>query len=376
MLIGLNLLPFLPGIGGSWQYVANLLCALAEHDASNEYIAYVTRSSDALVPRSDRFRRVAVPLHAASRPMRVAFESTCLPLVVATRRVDCLHHFFGVLPALSMAPNVVTIHDLMVFERPRDFPFVKRNYLRVMVRRAARRATMLAPVSVSTAGHIRREFGVAEDRMQVVPAAIAEGFSQLTGAPVATFRDRFGLPGAFWLFVSGPYPHKNHQLLFSAFATLRRRAPSGWPLVIRGDLPADVQRSIAGLASQRAVIQLPRLDDDDMPALYSAASALVFPSLFEGGGQPVMEAMACGCPVVASSIPTTGEFASGAALTFDPTSVDALVDAMARCEASSALRSDLAAAGLRASKALRPAAASAACTEAYRRAVAVGRSLR
>ena len=369
MLIGLNLLPFQPGIGGTWQYVANLLAALAEHDSDNEFIAYVTRASEYLVPEDKRFLRVRVSLDPASRPLRIAFENSLLPRIVARRPVDCLHHFFGVLPFRSTTPNVVTIYDLMAFERPGDFTALKRNYLRVMIRRAARRATMLAPVSNATAEHIQREFGVPLERIQVVPAAIADSFAPAQATEVATFRERYGLPEMFWLFVSGPYPHKNHQLLLSAFAMLQRRPHAGWPLVVRGDLPADVRAMLAGL-TPGSVLQLPELDDAEMPLLYSAASALVFPSLFEGGGQPVMEAMACGCPVVASSIPTTHEFARGAAITFDPSSADALVQAMTRCEESAALRSDLSAEGLKAVRFLRPTAAAAACMQAYRRATA------
>jgi glycosyltransferase involved in cell wall biosynthesis len=372
MRIGLNLLPFLPDVGGTWQYVGSLLASLAEHDSINEYVAFVTRSSESLVPDSTRFARVRVPLHVASRPLRVAFESTVFPSVVARKSLGCLHHFFGGLPLRCMTPNVVTVHDLMVFERPNDFSVVKRNYLRFMVRRAAKHATILAPVSNATANHLQRVLGVTHDRMQIIPATIADDFVPLTGPRVEEFRARYRLPNYFWLLVSGAYPHKNHEMLVRAFAVHRRRRPAGWPLVIRGDLPPNVQATIRETVGSGNVIQLPRLTDDEMPTLYSAASALVFPSLFEGGGQPLMEAMACGCPVVASSIPTTREFAAGAALTFDPTDADALVDAMARCEASDVLRAELSRAGLTAATALRPAVAAAACVEAYRRAVAPG----
>src|SRR5262245_13487221 len=125
MKIGLNLLPLRPGVGGSWNYVASLLAALAEHDRENEYVAFATEASVAMVPK--RFACEVVKLPAQWRPLRVLYENSALRLMAGHARVDCVHHFFGSLPHFTHVPSVVTIHDLMVFERPRDFSWIKRT---------------------------------------------------------------------------------------------------------------------------------------------------------------------------------------------------------------------------------------------------------
>ncbi|HYV98858.1 MAG TPA: glycosyltransferase family 1 protein [Gemmatimonadaceae bacterium] len=363
MRIGLNLLPFHPGTGGTWQYVAGLLAALAEHDRANEYVAYVTSHSDALVPRAPAFRTVPFAFDPRRRPMRVLAENLVLRGRFQRDGLDCMHHLFNTLPRRFAQPSVVTVYDVMAFERPGDFPLIKRRYLHAGIARAARHAAVLAPMSRSTADHLRRMFGVDEARIVLVPASIGDGFRRANDLDIERFRRRYSLPAAFWLFVSGAYMHKNHATLLRAFQALRATRPDAWPLVVRGEVTPEVQRVIDDAPAGISV--LPRLADHEMPLLYSAAAALVFPSLFEGAGLPLLEAMACGCPVVASDLETTAEFAPGAALMFNPGSEAELTAAMRRVEESAGLRETLQAAGLAAVASFRPAAAAAACLRAY-----------
>ncbi|MEP6730188.1 MAG: glycosyltransferase family 1 protein [bacterium] len=369
MRIGLNLLPVVAGIGGARQYIANLVGALATHDGNNDYVVFTTRASASLVPSASNFKIIEVPLHASLRPLRVAYESIILPQLNRGQGLDCVHHFFGTLPFFGREPTVVTVLDMMPFDRPRDFHFVKRAYVRSMRRRAASHATMLTPMSNATADRLHDILGVASERMIVVPPIVPSAYSARTKSDVDSFRTRRDLHGDFWLYVAGPYPHKNISRLIDAFVDLRKRLGAGWPLVIRADSTDALAKQVARTQLSNQIRFIPRLADDEMPLLYSAASALVFPSLYEGGGLPVLEAMACGCPVIASNLPATREFAGGAARTFNPEDVADISRAMEGCERSAELRAVISAHGLARATRFTPSAAASACVAAYRVAV-------
>jgi glycosyltransferase involved in cell wall biosynthesis len=371
MRIGLNLLPVRPGIGGSWNYLHALIAALSEYDHDNEYVVFVTPASAPMVPRQPNFKAVELRVPTASRPLRVLFETTLFRLAVHRARLDCLHHTFGTLPLVGKTASVVTMLDLMEFHRPDDVGVVKRAYLRVMRRRVAAHATLLAPISHATANDLHRRLNVPWSRMQIVPPCIESLFSPQTKAEIDSFRARRGLSPAFWLVVADNQPHKNYARLIAAFAQLRRDHPAGWPLVVRGEPSHDLVALLEKHGVADRVTFVPRMPVGEMPLLYGAASALVFPSLFEGGGLPVLEAMACGCPVVASDIPTTREFGADAVLTFDPMNANAIAAAMQSCEESSALRAQQVERGLVAVSTLRPDVVALACLTAYRRACAM-----
>ncbi len=371
MRIGLNLLPVRQGIGGTWNYIEGLLGALAQHSGDHEYVVFATSSSEALVPKHPRFRTVSVPVPATIRPARILYEHTLLRGNVRGARLDCLHHVFGTLPLAAGLPTVVTIYDLIEFERPSDFGPVKRRYLRVMRRRAAERATILAPMSHSTATDLQNRLGVEPERMQVVLPALAEEFAPQSTARIRQIREQWSLPSEFWLAVGDPLPRKNLPRLLEALAVLRGSRAGAWPLVIRGTADDELRERARELGLDGHVFYLPQLSTSDMAALYGAASALVFPSHFEGGGLPLVEALACGCPVVASDIATTHEFAGEAAITFDPARTDSMAAAMLRCEEDASARRERAALGLGMSGPHRPAAVASSCVLAYERALGI-----
>lgn len=369
MKIGLNLLPLVQGVGGAWHYVENLLRALALHDRDNQFLCFVTSASSPIVPIQENFVQRTVAIRAEVRPIRIAFENSLLPLRGDYRTLDCIHHLFGTLPIFGGVPSVVSVFDVMVFARPADFSPIKRSYLRHMRRRAAQKASVLAPMSNSTATAMHEWLSVPDERMVVIPPVSSPQFTRQTVDAVRTFRRTQELPDEFWLCVADAYPHKNLPGLLQALGRNLRTHGGGWPLIIRGDPRDHLLQQIQSEGLDGRVRFLPWLNELEMALLYSAASSLIFPTLYEGAGMPVLEAMACGCPVVASNIPTTREFAGAAALTFDPSSPEDIARAMRECEASSTLRADLVANGTRQSAQFRSTLSAQACHEAYRRAI-------
>ncbi|MEO5815183.1 MAG: glycosyltransferase family 1 protein [Gemmatimonadaceae bacterium] len=372
MRIGLNLLPVVPGIGGAWHYIANLLAALAAHDRENDYVGLVSAASASLLPGGRNITAVRAPLRASWRPLRIAYENTVFPRVARGLRLDCVHHFFGTQPLVTREPTVVSVFDAMVFARPGDFPPSKRLYLQRMRRKAARHASVIAPMSRSTAAALHEWLDVPDDRMIVIPTALGPQFGPKLSADVDAFRAQHDLPELFWLCVTGSYAHKNVAGLIDAYALLHRRLPDGWRLIIRGRPTDDIAGRIMTHRLEDRVRFLPPLGDAEMPLLYASAGALIFPSLYEGGGIPVMEAMVSGCPVVASDLPTTREFAGDAALRFDASNDADMARAMEECERSPAMRSRLIKSGYERATEFSSERVAAACIDAYRHAVAIG----
>jgi glycosyltransferase involved in cell wall biosynthesis len=353
MKVGLNLLHARSEIGGAWNYIANIIQALKLADAEFEFVAYCTSLSEQLVPDDPRFGKKLVRISGSSQIARILYEQTVLPFRALADGVQCMHWFANVGPLMHLIPSVVTIHDMMFLDNPVDTPTGlsrgKKLYLREMARHTCRNAEALAPVSETTAGVVDRLFGPDHQRVFVIRNPLDQELRRSPTERIERLRERYALPPQFWLYVAHPYPHKNHLRLFEAYKTFRDRSPSNWPLVLRGDREKrdpSLERATISLGIGDSVVWLPRLSQEDMTDLYSAAGALVFPSLYEGGGIPVLEAMACGCPVVASDIPTSKEFAGDAALLFDATNADSMAEAMLRFFREPSLRESCVAKGL------------------------------
>lgn len=330
--IGLNLLHALPEIGGGWTYIRNLVRAATTAMPDADVVAFVTKDSEALLPPGGRAEVVRVGFDARRRATRVAYENSLLYGATRRARVDCLHWFANTVGLLTPAASVVTIYDLLVFHDPEQFPPLKRAYLKRMFRLTARRADVLAPMSPATARDLCAQLAVPEDRLVVVPNPVDAALRPASADAVAALRARYALPGAFWLYVAHSYRHKNHVRLLEAYARVRHAdGADAWPLVLRGErLDADpaLAETVSRLELTPYVRFLPRLGDGEMAALYSAAGAVVFPSLFEGAGLPLVEAIACGCPVLSADIPAARDLLGAAAAYFDPTDVAGMTAAM------------------------------------------------
>lgn len=321
----------MPEIGGSWNYIARLVEALASENDDNNYICFVTSESSVLVPKRKNFETVNVRINPTSRPKRVLYENTILQLLAMKYRLHLMHWFANTTSLIRAIPSVVTVHDLLYFEEPDRFPFIKRLYLQRMTRYAVKHASFLLPVSRYTAESLASNLGANYERMMVIPAIVDDNFRPVDTKKANEFRQKYNLPENFWLYVAHFYPHKNHRRLLEAYHYQISKGFTPWPLVLRGDDHGEMQvinKLIDDLDLRKKILFLPKLKEEDLPVLFSVASALVFPSLYEGGGIPVLEAMACGCPVIASNIPTTREFGGDAVLMFDPLSIDSISAAM------------------------------------------------
>jgi glycosyltransferase involved in cell wall biosynthesis len=246
----------------------------------------------------------------------------------------------------------VTVHDLGFHYYPWTHPPASRIYLELSTRWAARRATRLIAVSHSTAADLQRIYGLPPERVQVVYEGVDSRFRPVRDPDrLADTRRRYALDARPYLLAVGTVqPRKNLLGLLRAQRVLLDSMGSGVQLVLAGR-PAwgkgEAEREVRRLDLTSSVRLLGYVGDDDLPALYSGALAYVQPSFYEGFGLTVLEAMACGTPVVASNTSSLPEVVGGAGLLVDTNNPREIASALNRLIDKPALRAELAVAGPR-----------------------------
>ncbi len=328
--IGVNLLWLVPGVvGGSEESTTSTLLALAERgDADLHYTVFAHPELARAHPEiAARFDIVTMPLPRAARGLRVVGESTWLAWATRRRRIDLVHHAGGTMPPLRTAPGALTVHDLQPFDLPGNFGPAKRAYLAALVPRSVRSARVVITPSEFVRRSVIERFSVDPNRVRTVHHGVA---APSAGTPVPELRDRFGLPGPFVLFPAITYPHKNHRFLVEAFAAVAAAHPDA-RLVLAGraaQCEGEVMDAVRRLGLSDQVRRTGRVAAADLAGLYDGATALTFPSTYEGFGLPVLEAMARGCAVIASDAAALPEVVGQAGLLLAPDDRDGWSDAM------------------------------------------------
>jgi len=280
------------------------------------------------------------------------WEQLAQPWTLKQIGADLVHGPVFIGPLLTPCPVIVTIHDLSFIRFPTLFRPANRLYLKVLTQLSARRARRLIAVSAHTATEITRLLGIPPERIDIIYHGVEPAFRPLPTAAVETFRQHQGLPERFVLFVGTLEPRKNLVRLVEAFAQFRRQeAASRGPVKLvlaggRGWLYDRLFARVEALALDQDVLFPGYVPNDELPLWYNAALALVYPSLYEGFGLPVLEALACGTPVLTSNVSSLPEAAGDAALTVDPHDVEALAEGLNRLLTDEPLRDRLRTRGL------------------------------
>lgn len=349
--VGINLLWLVPGeVGGSEEYTVRLLTALADRGSGDvEIILYVNRRfADAHGELSRRFTTRVAPTSGSSRVLRVLIESTWLAVRARTDRCRIVHHAGGTMPAVRTVPGIVTIHDLQPLSNPERFGLIKRAYIRWSVPRSLRRARKVVCLSTFVADDVRARADVESDRIAIVPCGVADPGAAFDRDRAAGLLDSLGLRDhPFVLYPAITYPHKNHVTLVAAFAQVifthqeARLVLTGG----RGQSEDLVESTIAAYGLDATVVRTGRIPEDDLDLLYRSASLMAFPSLYEGFGVPVLEAMARGCPVVAGDAGALPEVVGDVGILIDPIDVAGWAEAITSLIADQSQRAALARTG-------------------------------
>ena len=336
-----------PGIG---RYAFNLIDALAPISADELLVLVAEDARNTRYDLTRLARHPNVELIPTTIPIFHPRSQTALPGIIRGLRPDLAHFFYNVRPLRVAVPSLLTLYDVIPRRFPGYYPPATRLKIEIIQRLAIRRSRHFLAISQATAADFIRFYRVPQTRITVTPLAPDPIFHPRPPELLPPFRQRFNLPEAYLLYLGSNKPHKNLPRLMRAW---REALDAGLDehacLVIAGhwdDRYPQARELAASLGMASRVRFLGPVSGEDLPLLYAAARAFIFPSRYEGFGLPALEAMASGVPVGASRAPGLMEVVGDAALTFDPLSIQEMTQVILQLMMDDSQRAALRAAGL------------------------------
>ena len=329
--------------GGISRVIYHLLAELGRDPRGHDFDVFVPTA-----PTSDGWGKLRFHNSGSRtvRPaLRILWEQTILPRELNRLRPDLVHGLAYALPVGWSGAGVVTIYDLSFLRFPGAFKPANRIYLAATTRATARRARRIVTISEHTRRDIVRFLSVPERRVDVAYPAAEERYRVLPAEQIEAFRLARALPQVFIFAVGTLEPRKNLVGLLQAYARLRRGRP---PLYVAGGAGwrfSPIFDTVRQLGLADDVHFLGFVPEDELPLWYNAARLFAFPSLYEGFGLPVLEAMACGTPVITSTAASLPEVGGKAAVLVPPRDTNRIAQEMERVLDDPQLRTELRTAG-------------------------------
>lgn len=336
------------------NFVVELTNGLVATADDEMYVLFVSPLTEKLFAHlADRVELVRCAVGNDKVYQRIVFQQFALPVLIRRRHIDVMCCLADVAPVATGAPIVLKVNTLHHYLTPSALGRARAAYRRVMVKASTKKARLVIANSRATAEAIERLLRVPPTRLRLVYEAVDDVFAPIDDPTTLASRllERYGISTPYLLFVSVLYPYKNLDMLIRAFATVTES--DGWSgkVVVAGSDPFGTQRSSAALAADLnlsdRVVFLGDVPQADLRDLYGGATAFVYPSASETFGKPILEAMRCGTPVVASTAGSIPEIAGGAALLFAPSDPEQLAMRLRELIRDAALRDRLRAAGLK-----------------------------
>ncbi len=312
-----NALTLTPPFSGVQVYSCQLIKQAIRENGSEDFrFIPLLPEKSSVFSFSDRILTVKT----TTRPRRIAYEHTQIHRLFQKQQATLLHAPSYILPVHFKGPAVLTVHDTIAL----DFPSYCKNsnalYFSLLLKKSIRSADRIIAVSRQVKDDILRHCAIDPDKIQVVYHGVDASFRSVTDSTqMEHIRKKYRLPGRYLLFVGNIEPKKNLERMFEALFQIRNKIDH--KLVIAGRWGwkyRPVQKAVQKLDLRDQVVFLDYVDQADLPALYTGADLFLFPSLYEGFGLPVLEAMACGTPVMTSDKGSLPEISGGHAFYTNP----------------------------------------------------------
>ncbi len=350
--IAIDYTPAWEQTAGIGRYARELTAALALQDQAKTFRLFVAGTSLANLPPAPAANFTWQPTFLAPRWLARLWHRARFPLPVEvfTGRIDLFHATDFVLPpTLPTTRKLLTVHDLSFARVPETASPPLKAYLDAVVPRSVSHADHILADSEATKRDLVDLYRTPAKKVTVLYSGVDKRYRQINDTAVLeSMRAKYGLSGVkYVLSVGTVQPRKNYARVIEALALLRASGQDLHYAIAggKGWLDDEIHQAIERTGMNSFVHLLGFVADEDLPALYNGARLLVLPSLYEGFGFPVLEAMACGTPVITSEISSLPEVAGEAALLVDPYDVDAIAKAMVALDNDKALRARLAEAG-------------------------------
>jgi glycosyltransferase involved in cell wall biosynthesis len=354
MKIGIDVTSAVMQGGGIGRYTRELVQATLAQDSDNEYVLFSApppsgQALSQIFPVNERISHKIAPL--SEQWLYRIWYRLRLPLSIQrfTGKLDLFHSPDFVLPPTGDAiPTLLTVHDLSFIHYPEVYPEVLVKYLNKVVPRSVERATHILADSAATKQDLMALWDVPDEKVTVLYSGVSQAFTRVEDeARITAVRDKYHLGEAPYLLSVGTVqPRKNYQMLIQAFAPLADQFPhnlyiaggKGW---LYDEMMAEIEKQ--GLTERVRFIGF--VDDADLPTLYSGADLYLFPSLYEGFGLPMLEAMACGVPVIASNVSSLPEVGEETAVMLPPHDRQSWTETIAKILTSSIQQEQMISAG-------------------------------
>lgn len=311
---------------GIHRYMYNLLRHLPRVNDTLSYRVLANHDLDI-----DGITTIKSRIDTSNPGRRIFWEQAIQPFVLKALKPDIYHAMAFVAPYRVTVPFVVTIYDLSFLRYPEILTHTRRLYLRTFTRSTCKHATRIIAISQSTAHDLEQFYGVSPDTIDIAYPGVSDEFCPLPEERIAQFRNQKNLPEHFFLYIGTLEPRKNLPMLIQAYAGLTQSERDAYHLVLgggKGWFYEEIFATIARLNLKDTVHTPGFIPSEELVLWYNTAHAFVYPALYEGFGMPIVEALACGKPVIASNTSSMREAGGKVSVLLPPDDEQAWTEAL------------------------------------------------